>query len=136
MSKEFKLKFNNGEETLADQFEATFGSQRGTILKDYIRSLLNGGTKPAEQPEEHEDRSAKLESIMIRVFNDLDTDYKSENEFIVLNGGEVGAKSVIDRRFGELYLKCAGDDRLFLDARIEFERKYPKLARIAGMTKE
>jgi len=46
MSKEFKLKFNNGEETLADQFEATYGSRRGTILKEYIRSLLTGGVNP------------------------------------------------------------------------------------------
>lgn len=130
MSKEFKLKFNNGEETLADQFEATFGSQRGTILKNYIRSLLNGGTKPAEQTEEHEDRSAKLESIMIRHFGDI----KNENLWIEDLGSIETATVALNARFGNLYAKCAGDDRLFLDARIEFMNKYPKLARIAGMT--
>ena len=128
MSKEFKLKFNNGEETLADQFEATYGSRRGTILKEYIRSLLTGGVNPAEQTEEHEDRSAKLEALMIRFFDDI----KNENEFIA-DFGEPAAKVAIDGRFGNLYAKCAGDDRLYLDARIEFENKYPKLARIAGM---
>lgn len=130
MSKDFKLRFNNGEETLADQFEATYGSRRGAILKEYIRSLLTGGVNPAEQTEEHEDRSAKLESIMIRHFGDI----KNENLFIEDLGSIETAKVALDARFGNLYAKCAGDDRLFLDARIEFINKYPKLARIAGMT--
>lgn len=106
-------------------------------MKEVLQELKDGKrVLSSEQTEEHEDRSAKLESIMIRQFGYLKTDYKSENDFIACNGGEAGAKTVIDGLFGNLYAKCAGDDRLFLDARIEFERKYPKLARIAGMTTE
>ncbi len=105
-------------------------------MKEVLQEFKDGKRAPvtAEQLEEHEDRSAKLESLMIRIFSDLKTGYKDENEFIVLNGGEAGAATAIYRRFGDLYAKCAGDNQLFLDARIEFERKYPKLAKIAGMT--
>lgn len=126
---DFKLHFNNDEENLLTRGKATFGNQLGRVLKDGLAAALDGG-KPAEQPEEHEDRSAKLESIMIRIFSDI----KNENLFIEDVGSIEAAKIAIDKRFGNLYAKCAGDDRLFLDARIEFERKYPKLARIAGMT--
>jgi len=67
---------------------------------------------------------------MIRHFGDI----KNENLFIEDLGSIETAKVALDARFGNLYAKCAGDDRLFLDARIEFMNKYPKLARIAGMT--
>jgi len=129
---DFKLHFNNDEENLLARGKATFGNQLGHVLKDGLIAALNGGVKPAEQPEEHEDRSAKLESIMIRHFGDI----KNENLWIEDEGSIEAAKVAIDGRFGNLYAKCAGDDRLFLDARIEFERKYPKLARITGMTEE
>ena len=130
MAMGFNLQFNNGEEPLLDWAKATYGSDLSKTIKDYLRSLMAGGN-PAEQTEEHEDRSAKLEALMIRFFDDI----KNENEFIA-DFGEPAAKVAIDGRFGNLYAKCAGDDRLYLDARIEFENKYPKLARIAGMTDE
>jgi len=133
MTERLTLAFNNDEENLLARGKAMFGNKLGRVLKDGLIAALDGG-KPTEQPEEPEDRSAKLESIMIRQFGHIKTDYDSENEFIVCNGGEAGAKTVIDRLFDNLYAKCAGDDRLFLDARIEFEQKYPKLAKIAGMT--
>lgn len=128
MTERFTLAFNNDEGDLLARGKATFGNQLGRVLKDGLIAALDGGTNPAEQTEEHEDRAAKLESIMIRFFSDI----KSENRFIA-DFGEPGAKVAIDGRFGNLYAKCAGDDRLYLDARIEFENKYPKLARIAGM---
>jgi hypothetical protein len=128
MAKGFNLQFNNGEEYLLDWAKATFGSELSRTIKDYLRRLQSGGI-PTEQPKEPEDRSAKLESIMIRFFSDI----KNENDFIS-DIGEVGAAAAIDGRFGNLYAKCAGDDRLYLDTRIEFERKFPKLAKIAGMT--
>ena len=128
MTERFTLAFNNDEEDLLARGKATFGNQLGRVLKDGLIAALNGGVKPTEQPEEHEDRTVKLKSIMIRFFSDI----KSENGFIA-DFGEPGAKVAIDGRFGNLYAKCAGDDRLYLDARIEFENKYPKLARIAGM---
>jgi len=132
MAKGFNLQFNNGEEDLLVWAKAAYGSELSRTIKDHLRMLQSGG-KPVEQPKEqqHEDRSAKLESIMIRFFDDI----KNENEFIA-DLGEPAAKHAIDGRFGNLYAKCAGDDRLFLDARIEFIRKYPKLAKIAGMTTE
>lgn len=128
MTERFTLAFNNDEEDLLARGKATFGNQLGRVLKDGLIAALNGGVKPTEQPEEHEDRPAKLEALMIRFFDDI----KNENEFIA-DFGEPAAKVAIDGRFGNLYAKCAGDDRLYLDARIEFENKYPKLARIAGM---
>jgi len=129
MAKGFNLQFNNGEEPLLDWAKATYGSDLSKTIKDYLRSLMAGGN-PAEKEEQHEDRGAKLESIMIRFFDDI----KNENLFIENVGGVESAKLAIDGRFGNLFAKCAGDDRLFLDARIEFIRKYPKLAKIAGMT--
>ena len=130
MTERFTLAFNNNEEDILARGKATFGNQLGRVLKDGLIAALNGGTNPAEKEEQHEDRGAKLESIMIRFFDDI----KNENLFIEDVGGIESAKLAIDGRFGNLFAKCAGDDRLFLDARIEFIRKYPKLAKIAGMT--
>ena len=129
MAKNLNVSFPDDEIPTLNWAKATYGSNLSQTIRDILRELKDGKrVLSSEQTEEHEDRSAKLESIMIRFFSDI----KSENGFIA-DFGEPGAKVAIDGRFGNLYAKCAGDDRLYLDARIEFENKYPKLARIAGM---
>ena len=131
MAKNLNVSFPDDEIPTLNWAKATYGSNLSQTIRDILRELKDGKrVLSSEQPEEHEDRSAKLESVMIRHFGDI----KNENLWIEEVGSIEAAKLAIDGRFGNLYAKCAGDDRLFLDARIEFIRKYPKLAKIAGMT--
>ncbi len=134
MAKNLNVSFPDDEIPTLNWAKATYGSNLSQTIRDILRELKDGKRvlSSTEQPKEHEDRSAKLESLMIRMFSDI----KNENLFIEDLGSIEAAKIAIDGRFGNLFVKCAGDDRLFLDARIEFERKYPKLAKISGMTTE